>query len=254
MRDFFRSFCLAAEFEVKAARLGSLAGLPGLLAYPVFYSFFVVTALSSNNGSADPAMTAFIAVGVVGMQAVSMMSQVIYRWTLERKWSLGCLKLASGVTRAGYYAGMLCVPLITLFIQSVCVVGVAEAVTGLRAPIDAPLLAGGVVLCGLFWSAAGCGITAAIRSYRARDVAVSLLMTPLMFSAPTLYSLDQAPAFLRVIAAANPLTYQLGLMRSLSAGAVPADGLLVVFAITVCMVCLGYLSTAAMRTVSNEGA
>ncbi len=254
MADFLRGFALTVQFEVKAARLTSVAGLPGLLAYPIFYSLFVVTALSSSDGRTEPSMTAFLAVGVVGMQAVSMMSQVIYRWTLERKWSLGCLKLASGVSRGGYYAGMLCVPLITLLCQGACIVVVAEVVTGFNAPIDVPALAAGSLLCDLFWSAAGCVVTAAITSYRTRDLTVSLLMTPLMFSAPTLYRLDQAPVFLKVIAAVNPLTYQLDLMRDLASGVMPAAGLAVVLGLTLVMVTLGYVSTERMRTVANEGA
>ncbi len=79
-------------------------------------------------------------------------------------------------------------------------------------------------------------------------------MTPLMFSAPTLYRLDQAPVFLKVIAAVNPLTYQLDLMRDLASGVMPAAGLAVVLGLTLVMVTLGYVSTERMRTVANEGA
>ena len=188
-----------------------------MIAEPVFYSAFVVTALSSRGGGVDVDLVGFLTIGVIGIQYVRMMTQVIYRWTLERKWSLGGLKLSSGVPRLGYYAG------------------------------------GGMLLCGLFWSALGCVLTAIIRSYRTRDFVVAMMLTPLMLSAPTLYSLDQVPVFLRAVARLNPLTYQLHFLRSAANGEWVTSGLLVVLSLTLIMVCIGYVSTVRMRTVSNDG-
>lgn len=188
-----------------------------MIAEPVLYSAFVVTALSSRGGGVDVDLVGFLTIGVIGIQYVRMMTQVIYRWTLERKWSLGSLKLSSGVPQPGYYAG------------------------------------GGMLLCGLFWSALGCVLTAIIRSYRTRDFVVAMMLTPLMFSAPTLYSLDQVPVFLRAVARLNPLTYQLHFLRSAANGEWVTSGLLVVLSLTLIMVCIGYVSTGRMRTVSNDG-
>ena len=217
MTNVLRGAVLTAEFEIKAADLLTPGGFARLIAEPVFYSAFVVTALSSRGGGVDVDLVGFLTIGVIGIQYVRMMTQVIYRWTLERKWSLGGLKLSSGVPRLGYYAG------------------------------------GGMLLCGLFWSALGCVLTAIIRSYRTRDFVVAMMLTPLMFSAPTLYSLDQVPVFLRAVARLNPLTYQLQFLRSAANGEWVTSGLLVVLSLTLIMVCIGYVSTGRMRTVSNEG-
>lgn len=59
---------LTAEFEVKAARLLGVAGLPRLVAEPAFYGAFVVGALSSTGGGIDPERALFFAIGVVGIQ------------------------------------------------------------------------------------------------------------------------------------------------------------------------------------------
>lgn len=217
MANVLRGAVLTAEFEIKAADLLTPGGFARLIAEPVFYSAFVVTALSSRGGGVDVDLVGFLTIGVIGIQYVRMMTQVIYRWTLERKWSLGGLKLSSGVPRLGYYAG------------------------------------GGMLLCGLFWSALGCVLTAIIRSYRTRDFVVAMMLTPLMFSAPTLYSLDQVPVFLRAVARLNPLTYQLHFLRSAANGEWVTSGLLVVLSLTLIMVCIGYVSTGRMRTVSNDG-
>ena len=217
MTNVLRGAVLTAEFAIKAADLLTPGGFARLIAEPVFYSAFVVTALSSRGGGVDVDLVGFLTIGVIGIQYVRMMTQVIYRWTLERKWSLGGLKLSSGVPRLGYYAG------------------------------------GGMLLCGLFWSALGCVLTAIIRSYRTRDFVVAMMLTPLMFSAPTLYSLDQVPVFLRAVARLNPLTYQLHFLRSAANGEWVTSGLLVVLSLTLIMVCIGYVSTGRMRTVSNDG-
>ncbi len=74
-----------------------------------------------------------------------------------------------------------------------------------------------------------------------------------MFSAPTLYLLDQVPAFLRAVARLNPLTYQLHILRSTANGEWVTSEFLVVLSLTLIMVCIGYVSTGRMRTVSNEG-
>ncbi|WP_062070328.1 ABC transporter permease [Demequina sediminicola] len=244
---------LTAEFEIKAANLLTWRGIVRLAAEPIFYSAFVVTALASRGGAVQTDLAAFLAVGVIGIQCVRMMTQVIFRWTLERKWSLGSLKLSSGVPRVGYYVGMLFVPLVSLMFQVLCVLMVVFFITSFQLELQVLPLIAGVSICGLFWSAVGCLITAIIKSYKTRDFVVAMMFTPLMFSAPTLYSLEQVPQFLRAIAAANPLTYQLEFLRSVADGEWVVSQTAIVLAMTIAMVLIGYVSTGRMRTVSNEG-
>ncbi len=182
-----------------------------------------------------------------------MRTQVIFRWTLERKWSLGSLKLSSGVPRLGYYLGMLFVPLVSLLVQGMCVLGIAFFITSFQARMQVLPLLAAVLLCGLFWLALGCVLTAIIKSYKTRDFVVAMIFTPLMFSAPTLYSLEQVPTRLHVMAYVNPLTYQPGFLRSAANGEWGVSQSLIVLAFTLVMAWIGYLSTKRMRTVSNEG-
>lgn len=91
----------------------------------------------------DVDLVGFLTIGVIGIQYVRMMTQVIYRWTLERKWSPGSLKLSSGVPQLGYYAGMLSVPLVSLCIQVACVLAVAFVSSSFRLALrPLPLLGG----------------------------------------------------------------------------------------------------------------
>ena len=142
MTNVLRGAVLTAEFEIKAADLLTPGGFARLIAEPVFYSAFVVTALSSRGGGVDVDLVGFLTIGVIGIQYVRMM-QVIYRWTLERKWSPGSLKLSSGVPQLGYYAGMLSVPLVSLCIQVACVLAVAFVSSSFRLALrPLPLLGG----------------------------------------------------------------------------------------------------------------
>ena len=75
----------------------------------------------------------------------------------------------------------------------------------------------------------------------------------MMFSAPTLYLLDQVPAFLRAVARLNPLTYQLHFLRSAANGEWVTSEFLVVLSLTLIMVCIGYVSTGRMRTCRTRG-
>ncbi len=251
--EFIKGVCLTAEFEFKAAGVLKPSGLVRLLAEPIFYSMFVVTALASRGGVVQGDLAVFLGIGVIGIQCVRMMMQTIFRWTLERKWSLGGLKLTSGVLRISYFIGMMVVPIATLILQTGCIVGTVFAVTGFRSTIQVAPLVAGVVVCGAFWASTGCLITAVIKSYKTRDFVVAMLLTPLMFSAPTLYSLEHAPALLTGVSLLNPLTYQLEFLRHAAVGAWDTSAASIVIAMTAVMAIFGYSSTQRMLTVSREG-
>lgn len=60
----------------------------------------------------------------------------------------------------------------------------------------------------------GSGIAALVQSYSVRDFVITVTALPIVLSAPLFYSLEAAPAYLRAIAAVNPLTYQVAWIRS----------------------------------------
>lgn len=93
------------------------------------------------------------------------------------------------------------------------------------------------------WIGVGALLGALINSYSQRDLILSLVNLPIILTAPIFFSLDAAPAFLRGMALANPLTYQANLLRDLSLGSPwHLNG-----AIVVCpAVAFGGLSVAAL--------
>ena len=96
-------------------------------------------------------------------------------------------------------------------------------------------------------------MAAAIRSYRAGDFLLTVIVMPLTFSAPVFYSLDSVPTFLRLIARVNPLTYQVELVRGFSQG---GTGVLpTVISIVELLIALAasVWTTSRMRELSFEG-
>jgi ABC-2 type transport system permease protein len=57
-----------------------------------------------------------------------------------------------------------------------------------------------------------------VNSYNKRDLLTSLFSLPLVLTAPLFYSLESVPAYLKVLAALNPFTYAVLLVRSPSKG------------------------------------
>src|SRR5699024_4782430 len=74
------------------------------------------------------------------------------------------------------------------------------------------------------WTCLGVAVGSRLNSYSQRDFLVTVTMLPVVLSAPLFYPLQSAPAYLQVIAAANPLSHQVGWLRL--EGTVPAFALL----------------------------
>ena len=70
-----------------------------------------------------------------------------------------------------------------------------------------------VIISLVFWFSLGVIISLGTVSYRTRDLILGILLLPIIFAAPTFYSLDNSKV-LYYISKLNPLTYQLTSMRT----------------------------------------
>jgi ABC-2 type transport system permease protein len=71
------------------------------------------------------------------------------------------------------------------------------------------------LLVAVGWIGFGSAIGARVQSYSARDLIVTLTTLPVILAAPLFYPLDGAPIYLAWISRVNPLTYQVGWIRSM---------------------------------------
>ncbi|MFT3861012.1 ABC transporter permease [Micropruina sp.] len=244
------SFCTISLLELKGAELQSPLRWISALINPVAYFGLLGVGLASQF--AEPTYLAFIVPGVMVMQAISSMTQMIYRTVIERRWGLAALKLQAGVPWTAYLAGLL-VPRILLFLMQIAAIGsLAMFVTpGLSWSRVALSVLAATSAC-IFWSLLGLTITGWIRSYQVRDFVVGLIVTPLAFAAPVFYSLDSAPGVLRALSVVNPLTYQVGLVRSVLLGSPDVGSSVVSMLLIAAVVVAARGSVKSMRKLSFE--
>lgn len=78
-----------------------------------------------------------------------------------------------------------------------------------------------VAVQGLFFGGVSLAVAAWIRGFEGLNHFYALFMMPVLFLSGVFFPLDEMPAPLRVVAAFNPLTHTVHLIRPLSAGSVP---------------------------------
>lgn len=248
--EWAQSFLTMASLELKGAELNSVRRWINAVINPVAYFGLLGLGLAAQFGDAN--YLRFIVPGVIVMQAITSMTQMIYRTVIERRWGLAALKLQAGVPWTAYLAGLL-LPRVLIFAAQGAVVAVLALV--LVHPLSPPQL-GLCVTAALssciFWSLLGLVITGWIRSYQTRDFVVGLVVTPLAFAAPVFYALDNAPAVIKIISAINPISYQVKFARAALDGAFDASSAGVSLILVVAMVAVARISMASMRTLSFE--
>lgn len=239
------------RLEWYGAELSSWQRWVALAVYPATYLGLLAVGLSTALGGEN--YLAWVLPGVIVMQALSGMNRLVARTVTERRWGLAAFKLQAGVPLSAYTLGIQAPGLVTFAFQALVVV-VLAALMGVWLGIGPALLvilAG--VLAALFWGCVGYAVAAVIRSYQTRDFVLALLILPLTFAAPVFYSLESAPAFLRAVAAINPLTYQVTFVRGLSEGEFLVVPGLVSGVLLVAALAAAIWTTTRLRELSFEG-
>lgn len=197
----------------------SLIDLLTLAVYPLAYLLLLgagIAGLASSGPAAAGdfvAGLAFIVPGIIVMQANAPFTSMMYRYQGERQSGLLALKLVQGVTPLTYLLGMTTVPVLQYLGQSTVVIAGALAL-GVR--FSVPQLVtylGFGILAAITWACLGGWLVFLVRRQSTRMAITRLISLPLVFSAPIFYPLDSMPAYLRVFATVNPLTYHVELLR-----------------------------------------
>ncbi|WP_195839950.1 ABC transporter permease [Cutibacterium porci] len=245
------SFNSLLRLEISSAGLNSWRHCLSLCVSPLAYFCLLGLGLSGVLGGGD--YLRFVGPGIIVMQALSALSQMIYRVVIERRWGLAAMKLQAGVPMSAYGASLLAPRLIVFAIQA-CVVVICMLIVGSGfsvVPLFLGVLAGAV--CAIFWSLIGITITGLVSNYQTRDFIVNIMMLPLSFSAPVFYRLDGAPVFVRILARINPLSYQVQWVRGIFNGELRLWDFLVVLALLVVAGIFSLAAVRGLRIASFEG-
>lgn len=216
--SFAQGLRVTVEFELKALLYSAGTLFTQAVLNPAVYLLLlgagIASAVAHARGLTDlKSYLSFILPGIIAIQALNTFHRVMWRAAVDRQWGLMALKRVYGVTPTAYVPGMLLAPTVLALAQTVTIL-VCAALLGLRVSatqVGVYLL--GTALAAAFWGCLGLAATYFLTKQDRRNTVVNLLFLPLTFAAPTYYALNTLPAYMKVIAAINPLTYQVQAMR-----------------------------------------
>ena len=182
--------------------------------YFVFFGFGIGNSFSSLAFKGENvSYIEYIFVGIIGVILNSQMNQSVYRVNLDKKWGLLAYKRIKGTSAISYFLGKLVFPLGITIVQ-VLLIYFLSFFLGIKIQIVPFLKVLIIVIISLvFWFSLGVIISLGTVSYRTRDLILGTLLLPIIFAAPTFYSLDNSKV-LYYVSKLNPLTYQLTRMRT----------------------------------------
>ncbi len=215
---------------------------------PLLWLLVFGAALSRARGLASPGTNyqAFIVPGVLAQSVlfVAIFSGLSILW--ERDFGITERILAAPVPRSAVIVGKALASGVRALVQ-VSLVLVVAAVAGIPLRWSVLRLAGAlvtIVLGAVLLSAVSMVIASSVRS-REKFMGIGQLVSlPLFFASNALYAVSVMPAWLRWVANANPLTYEIEILRRLLVGVGP-DRLLLDFAVI--LVGVGVTLAAATR-------
>lgn len=224
---------------------------------PLMYFLFIIAALSDMigevtvNGVSVP-YSEYALVGILIMSMMGQMTRVIWRMTVDRRYGFFALKMQAGVKPFFYILAMS-----TSAVLGYATQGIVFYLIILLFDLHFTLLSFlGMWFIGLislfFWISLGAGITMFIKTYQMRDMILTFLIMPLSFSAPSFYVLQSAPLFIQIIAAINPLTYQLLAMREVAFGIVDITSLIYVSLFSLLSLYIASIIVRNTDLITNE--
>ncbi len=158
----------------------------------------------------------FVLPGLMALQTYQLFHVFVSLTSLDRRVGVFSLVMLAGTRPGAYVAAGVLVNGAVAGLQALLVLGLGIALVGsIPTPATSPgglALRAGVALAAwvasvILWSSAGLMLGLRIQQEEKRDVLWGLLNLPLMFSSSAFYDVSRAPAFIRILSYANPLTY-----------------------------------------------
>lgn len=215
---FGRQLAVSVEYDLRAFKNYFWSVFADLVVKPFVYVTLLCAGLSgfvaAATATSPQAVLAFLLPGVTATLFVGVFSNVISQCTMERRWGTLALKFRAGMTRGAYLTA------VTLFSLALFWVQFAFAAVGfllLSGATADPEMLWRLLLrgsfCAAFWVQLGLAIGCSISNYQVRDTILSVIVFPILYTAPTFFPLETAPPYLAALSQINPLTYHLGVLR-----------------------------------------
>jgi ABC-type multidrug transport system permease subunit len=191
--------------------------------YPLFnllvFGVGLTAAFGSPHSTAGVDYNSFFLAGVLGMASFAIASNSSWSFFLDRDNGIFYEMLTYPMSRADYLLGKLVFNVFIAVTQAALTIGVGAAALGIRLRFDLfPVLAIAIVIGTAGWFFFYTILALKIRRNDVFNSVTSALYFVFLFFSSMFYPLEPLPAVLRRVALANPLTWEIDLMRYGSIG------------------------------------
>ncbi|MGW2893835.1 ABC transporter permease [Streptomyces sp. NPDC001212] len=223
------------------------------LTYFIFLAVGVSGALASAGGEQGERYMAFVVPGMFALLAFRSATAAMADVSNDRKWGVFAFYRIYGGSPFGYILSILLVLDGMFLCQLLVILALASALGGLNHVSMADLFASicAAILVDFGWIAAGAAVGTKVQSYSTRNFIISVTTLPVVLAAPLFYPIDSAPVYLKIVAHADPLTYQVGWLRSIWSGSLIGLLWAATWAVVVSGIAITMLRTADLLTTER---
>ncbi|WP_441248521.1 ABC transporter permease [Kitasatospora sp. McL0602] len=189
------------------------------------YFLFMVTGLGTLVGGARiEGMTYddFAYAGVLVVISIRALFWCMGDVANDRKWGTYAIARTTDVSFSQYIGSILTANGLVAVVQIAAIL-VLKQLLGRGSPAQDAAMAVLAVLVCLLTVLTGCALGFGVNSYSKRDLLTALFSLPLVMTAPLFYSLHHVPVFMKALAAVNPFTYCVLLVRSPASDTFPLE-------------------------------
>lgn len=190
--------------------------------YPLGYLLLFGVGINSALGmpaSASASYNDFFLAGVLGMASFGIASNTAWSFFLDRDNGIFFEMLTYPMSRAEYLLGKVLFNLLVILIQAAITVGLGAAILGIHIRMDLlPLLVLAVVVGASGWFFFYAIFALRIRRNDLFNSVTSVFYFVFLFASSLFYPLESLPAWFRNAALANPITWEVDVMRYATIG------------------------------------
>lgn len=189
------------------------------LGYLLVFGVGIDHALGFATGTITIDYNAFFLAGVLGMASFGIASNTSWSFFLDRDNGIFYEMLTYPLSRAQYLVGKVLFNVLVAIVQAALTVGLAAVLLDVPLrPASLPLLLAGVAIGTAGWFFFYAIFALRIRRNDAYNTVTSIFYFVFLFASSMFYPLEPLPAAFRLAGWANPITWQVDVLRYATVG------------------------------------
>jgi ABC-2 type transport system permease protein len=189
------------------------------LGYLLVFGVGLNSAVQFTAGPTSADYNAFFLAGVLGMASFGIASNTAWSFFMDRDNGIYFEMLTYPISRAQYLVGKVLFNIVIALVQAAITIGLADALLGVAVRwTTVPLVVLMVIVGTAGWFFFYAVFAVLIRRNDAFNTVTSVFYFVLLFASSMFYPLEPLPAALRVAAYANPITWQVDVLRYATTG------------------------------------